>query len=48
MNLPKNLLRTGRTAVGEPLALLRPLVGSIRAQFGMSRRNVQPELISTE
>ena len=31
MNLPNGLLRTGRTAVGEPLALLRPLVGSIRA-----------------
>ena len=40
MNLPNGLLRTARTAVGEPLALLRPLVGSVRAQFSMSRRNV--------
>ena len=47
MNLPKGLLKTARTAVGEPLALVRPLVGSVRAQFSMSRRNIQPELIST-
>ena len=40
MNMPRGLLRTARTAVGEPLALVRPLVGAVRAQFSMSRRNV--------
>ena len=40
MNLPLGLLKAARTAVGEPLALVRPLVGSVRAQFSMSRRNV--------
>ena len=40
MNLPKGLLRPGRIALGEPLALVRPLVGAVRAQFSMSRRNV--------
>ena len=40
MNMPRGLLRAGRTAVGEPLALVRPLVGAVRAQFSMSRRNV--------
>ena len=29
MNLPRGLLRAGRAAVGEPLALVRPLVGSL-------------------
>ena len=41
MNLPRGLLRTGRTAVGEPLTLVRPLVGSVRAQFNMSRRTFE-------
>ena len=40
MNLPPSLMRAGRNALGEPLALIRPLVGSVRAQFSMSRRNV--------
>ena len=40
MNLPPSLMRAGRNALGEPLALVRPLVGSVRAQFSMSRRNV--------
>ena len=34
-------MRAGRTVLGEPLALTRPLVGSIRAQFSMSRRDIQ-------
>ena len=41
MNLPNGLLRTGRTAVGEPLTLVRPLIGAVRAQFSMSRRTFE-------
>ena len=40
MNLPPSLMRAGRNALGEPLALIRPVVGATRAQFSMSRRNV--------
>ena len=40
MNLPPSLMRAGRNALGEPLALIRPLIGAVRAQFSMSRRNV--------
>ena len=40
MNLPPSLMRAGRNALGEPLALIRPVVGAVRAQFSMSRRNV--------
>ena len=41
MNLRSGLLRAGRTASGESLALVRALVGATRAQFSMSRRDVQ-------
>ena len=40
MNLPNGLLKAGRTAVGEPVAVLRPLVAAVRAQFNISRRTV--------
>ena len=39
MNLPRGLLKAARTAVGEPVAVARPVAGAIRAQFNASRRN---------
>ena len=41
MNSLNGLVRAGRTASGESLALVRALVGATRAQFSMSRRDVQ-------
>ena len=33
-------MKAARTAVGEPVAVLRPLVAAVRAQFNISRRTV--------
>ena len=46
MNLPIGPLRVGRSAIGPPFALARPLVGSVRAQLSMSRRTFQ-DLVQT-
>ena len=41
MALPRSLLNTGLMGAGKCLAVVRPMLGSVRAQFHMSRRNVE-------
>ena len=41
MDLPRSLLNTGLMGAAKYLAVVRPITGSIRAQFRMSRRNVE-------